>query len=335
MFAFVSAHYEILRSIYNVSNLAADYLLLFELFTILASYSQEESRSISENTKWGVRKRFAQGEYRMPYAYFLGYDKGMEINKEQAILVRKIYRMYLQGYSCHKIKKNFEENDIPTVSGKNHWYNTVIKSILQNEKYKGDALLQKTYIADFTTHLKVKNTGELPQYYITADHEAIISPFVFDLVQDKYKRRINMFTSGKSPLSGKILCGCCGQVYGPYVWHSTSSRSKRVWKCPSFRKDIPNCNNTFINETALFESVLKVWKHFLRTDKYAVKLCELILEKNININSYIRKADILDFDDFLLLLDRIIIKDNLLTFIFIDNSTYKVKFQNIKRYKRK
>ena len=122
LFAFVSAHYEILRSIYNVSNLAADYLLLFELFTIMSSLAQEESRSISENVTWGQRKRMADGKVSLPYKHFLGYRKGAdglpEIVPEEAEIVRNIYRWFMEGKTPTGIARTLTEQGVPTPAGK-------------------------------------------------------------------------------------------------------------------------------------------------------------------------------------------------------------------------
>lgn len=140
------------------------------LLTILSSLSQEESRSISENVRWGQRKKFSDGRFSMPYSSFLGYDRGpdgtMVINEKQAELVRRIFRMYLQGFSPREIAKTLTEEGIKTIRGKDVWNPSSITGILQNEKYKGDALLQKTYTRDFLSKKRKTNRGEVQQYYV-------------------------------------------------------------------------------------------------------------------------------------------------------------------------
>lgn len=126
------------------------------LITIMSSLAQEESRSISENVRWGIKKRFADGHVFMPYPNFLGYDKGEDgrpkVNHAQAEVVRRIYRMFLSGHSANAIAQALTKDEIPSPGHtKGRWHAAVVYSILQNEKYKGDALLQKTYIADFLT----------------------------------------------------------------------------------------------------------------------------------------------------------------------------------------
>lgn len=163
------------------------------LITIMSSLAQEESRSISKNCTWGMRKRFADGKVSVPFGRFLGYDRGEDgnlvINEEQAETVRKIYGLFLHGHSPYKIAKMLTEEGIPTPGGKKVWGKAVVESILTNEKYKGDALLQKVYTVDFLSKKKKVNEGEVPQYYVEGNHPAIIEPYVFDSVQALMKAR--------------------------------------------------------------------------------------------------------------------------------------------------
>ena len=137
------------------------------LITIMSSLAQEESRSISENCTWDMRKRFADGKVSVPFGRFLGYDRGengnLVVNEEQAKIVRKIYGLFLQGKSPYVIAKQLTAEGIPTPGGKKVWGKAVVQSILTIEKYKGDALLQKVYTTDFLTKKKKPNEGEVPQ----------------------------------------------------------------------------------------------------------------------------------------------------------------------------
>lgn len=150
------------------------------LLTIMSSLAQEESRSISENVTWGQRKRMADGKVTIPYKHFLGYRKGPdglpEIVPEEATLVRRIYRMFIEGMSVSRIARTLTDEGIPTPSGKQKWQNSVIESILTNEKYKGDARLQKRFTTDFLTKKTKVNEGEVPQYYVRNSHPAIQLP---------------------------------------------------------------------------------------------------------------------------------------------------------------
>lgn len=186
------------------------------LITIMSSLAQEDSRSISENVTWGQRKRFADGKVTMPYKNFLGYDKGQDgkpvINEEEAEIVRLIYRLFLQGKTASGICKHLDGLGIPTPSGKKAWNQTTVNSILRNEKYKGDALLQKKFTVDFLTKKQKVNEGEVPQYYVEDNHPAIIDPLEFDMVQAEIARRqkLGRSYSGVSIFSSKVICGECG-----------------------------------------------------------------------------------------------------------------------------
>lgn len=207
------------------------------MLTIMSSLAQEESRSISENCAWGQRKRFADGKVTVPFGRFLGYDRGPDgnlvVNEEQAKVVRRIYAEFLQGYTPYAIGKRLTAEDIPTPGGKKNWTSSVIRSILTNEKYKGDALLQKVFTEDFMTKKKIKNTGQVPQYYVEGNHEAIVSTETFDLVQEQMaaRRNGNGRYSGVHIFSGMIYCGDCGSRFGSKVWHANDKYRKVIWQC--------------------------------------------------------------------------------------------------------
>ena len=207
------------------------------LLTIMSSLAQEESRSISENVTWGQRKRFADGKVTVPFKRFLGYDRGADgnlvINEAQAAVVRRIYGMFLQGRSPFAIANVLTEEKIPTPGGKETWHGSTVRSILTNEKYKGDALLQKVYTVDFLSKKKKINEGEVPQYYVEHNHDAIIEPAVFDEVQKQMaaRRTKGSRQSSAGIFSGKIKCGDCGGWYGPKVWHSNDKYRRVIWQC--------------------------------------------------------------------------------------------------------
>ena len=163
------------------------------LLSIMASVAQEESRSISENCKWGQRERFSKGKVTVPFKRFLGYDRGEDgslvINEEQAVTVRRIYDDFLSGKTPYAIAKDLTAEHIPTPGGKEVWSRNVVKSILTNEKYKGDALLQKVYTVDYLTKEKRKNNGEVTRYYVEGSHEPIIEPQKWQRVQEEFERR--------------------------------------------------------------------------------------------------------------------------------------------------
>ena len=202
----------------------------------MSSLAQEEARSISENTTWGHRKRFADGKVSVPFKHFLGYDRGEDgnlvINPEQAQTVKLIYKLFLSGLSYKAIARELIRRGIKSPAGRERWYPCTVQSILTSEKMKGDALLQKKYTVDFLTKKMVKNEGQVPQYYVTGNHEAIIVPETFDLVRAEIERR-RCFKrySGVTIFSNKIRCGECGGWYGSKVWHSTDKYRRVIWQC--------------------------------------------------------------------------------------------------------
>ncbi|MEG2596499.1 MAG: recombinase family protein [Ruthenibacterium sp.] len=208
------------------------------LITIMSSLAQEESRSISENTTWGQRKRFADGKMSLAYSTFLGYKKGaangeMEIVEDEAVIVRRIYDAYLSGKTPYDIATKLTAEHIPTPGNKTQWRASTVTSILHNEKYRGDAILQKKFTIDFLSKTTKKNEGELPMYYIPQNHPAIIRPEVFEMVQEEFRRRqaAGGHAQSVSIFSGRILCGDCGGYYGRKVWHAGSKHASWHWQC--------------------------------------------------------------------------------------------------------
>ena len=225
----------------------------------MSSLAQEESRSISENTTWGKRKQFAEGKTSVGYSAFLGYDKDFKINEEQAKVVKLIYKFFLGGRSFYAITKELEKRGIKSPSGKDKWYISTVRSILTNEKYRGDALIQKEYTADFLDKTRRKNTGEIPQYYVEEHHEAIISPDLFDFVQSEIKHREqNGKHSGVSIFANKIKCGCCGGWYGAKVWHSTDKYRRVIYRCnKKYAQKGKTCSTQHLTEEEIKEIFVK------------------------------------------------------------------------------
>lgn len=220
------------------------------LITIMSSIAQEESRSISENVTWSKRKQAKDGKVSVAYGQFLGYDRGpdgkFQINEEQAEVVKLIYSLFLQGKSTNNISTILTEQGIPSPGGKPKWNGSCVARILQNEKYIGDALLQKRYTVDYLTHKLKVNEGEVPQYYIEENHEPIISKEVFDLVQAEMDRRKGMTgrRSTKRMLAGRVRCAQCGSWFGKRTWHPNSPQEKVVWQCGGkYDKSHPQCTS--------------------------------------------------------------------------------------------
>jgi len=254
------------------------------LITIMSSLAQEESRSISENVTWGQRKRFSDGKVSMPYKHFLGYEKGENgqpvVNEEEAVVVRLIFRLFLEGKTPAGICRHLEANSIPTPSGKQKWSQTTVNSILRNEKYKGDALLQKRFTVDFLTKRMKTNTGEVPQFYVEGSHEGIIAPHEFDMVQTEIARRKDIVGhySGSSVFSSKLVCADCGAFFGQKVWHSTDKYRKVIWRCNAKFDGEHKCATPHLTEDEIKAMFLKAYNQLMGNREQVIADCRLMLE---------------------------------------------------------
>lgn len=212
------------------------------LMTIMAALAQQESESLSANVRLGIQYRNQQGKVQVNHNWFLGYTKDEEgnlvIDEEQAEIVRRIYREYLEGQSLLQIKRGLEKDGIKNGAGHTKWHESNIKQILTNEKYIGDALLQKTYTVSILEKKRVKNDGIAPQYYVENSHEAIIPKEIFMRVQEEMDRRANMVSgkgkrriySSKYALSSIVYCSKCGDIYRRIAWNNRGKKYT-VWRC--------------------------------------------------------------------------------------------------------
>lgn len=213
-----------------------------EVYIALAcAVAQEESRNMSENMQWTVTRNFEQGIFTN-YKAFMGYrcvNGELEIVPEQAEVVKHIFDLYLAGNTFAQIKKGLEKQKIKTATGKEIWDVTTIQKMLKNEKYKGDALLQKTFTEDYLHGIRKKNTGQRAKYYVKGSHPAIISPEIFDKVQEEMFRRARLIVdengeqvnsgnrySSKYLMSNLLVCGNCGTGF-----RRRTERGKIVWRC--------------------------------------------------------------------------------------------------------
>ena len=225
----------------NTSEMSSE--LILQLY---AMFAQAESESISNNEKDGRRKGYKIGKVPMMYGNVLGYRKGENgdavIDKEEANIIIYIFSAFLNGSTLGDIKKSLEEKGIKTIKGNSTWSTSVILSILKNEKYKGDVIMQKSYIKDIFSKKNIKNTGELPKYIVNNHHIPIIEPRVFDKVQEELARRSNKKMvdmrgatkkskySGKYALTDLVVCGECGTRYRRVTWTSRG-KTRVVWRC--------------------------------------------------------------------------------------------------------
>ena len=239
------------------------------LLTIMASLAQQESQSLSQNVKLGFQYRFQQGQVQVNHNRFLGYTKDEDgklvIVPEEAKIVKRIYREYLEGASLRDIKLGLEKDKIINGAGNKKWHVSNLNQILTNEKYMGDALLQKTYTVDFLNKKRVKNDGIAPQYYVENSHEAIIPKEIFMRVGEEMYRRANMVSSkgkrriysSKYALSSIVYCSKCGDIYRRIAWNNRGKKYT-VWRCCTRVTHGPEaCEARTIKETDLQEAVVE------------------------------------------------------------------------------
>ena len=272
------------------------------MLTILSSLAQDESRSISENSKWGIRKRFEAGEHKMATKRFLGYDIGDDgkliINPSQAKIIRRIYREYLAGKTSEQIKREFENKKVVNWNGKCKWQATTIDSILQNEKYKGDALLQKSYTQDFLSKKRIKNDGEVQMYYIAEDHDAIISPEIWQAAQLERERRkqflekfnLSMYANQPEirPFASKVICGNCKKPYNRKGWKTKEGNTRVVWQCSERYKvkGVMGCSNRHIDEEILEKALVIAWNEIYTNRINYLKAWEEQIKNGNELESY-------------------------------------------------
>lgn len=268
------------------------------ILTICASIAQEESRSISQNVTIGKRWSMQKGKVSWAYKTFLGYRKPkggeIEIDEEQAEIVRMIYRLFLvEGKTPTGIARLLNETGVRTPSGRegSKWTKTTIDSILTNEKYKGDALLQKTFMVDYLEHKSKKNEGEVPSYYVENSHPHIIERDEWEMVQAEIARRAALqgSYSGGCPFTSKLICEDCGGFYGAKVWHSNDKYRRVIYRCNrKFDKTHDKCGTPIKTEEEIKQSFLKAYAELMNgkqeiiADSLEIKtlLCDTADEEN-------------------------------------------------------
>lgn len=249
----------------NIYTLSADGELML---TLLASFAQEESLSASENQKWRIRKGFEQG--KASTCTMLGYrlvDGEITVVPAEAEIVRRIFELYHSGYGAQKIANILNEEGYRTVKGV-EWRASKVRSVLQNEKYSGDLLLQKVFVRDHVSKARVHNRGQLPQYYVEDDHEAIVDKAVFGMVQAQIAQRKAEYThpqGHESAFSRKIRCSICGKNYRRKV-----TAYNVVWCCSTYNtKGKKYCASKVIPEATLQAAVAEVLGlHFFDEDVF-------------------------------------------------------------------
>ncbi len=261
------------------------------MLTIMASLAQQESQSLSQNVKLGLQYRYQQGEIQVNCNWFLGYtkdgNKQLVVVPKEGEIVKRIYREYLEGSSMLKIARGLEADGIRNGAGNQKWHTSNINKILRNEKYIGDALLQKTYTVDFLTKKRVKNNGIVPQYYVENSHEAIIPRELYMQVQEELVRRrcVHLSKNGKKrsfscthSFSNVVICGHCGEVFRRVHWNNRGKKSI-VWRCVSRLENTGQfCNARNVLESTIEQAAITAINDTLsRKDTFLT-----ILQENIH-----------------------------------------------------
>lgn len=276
------------------------------LITILASLSQNTSMQISSNSKWGIHRRYEQGKYAISTTRFLGYDIDengkLAVNPKQAKVVERLYREFMAGKTVGYIARIFTKEKVKNWEGKVNWHASTLQSMLENEKYKGDAILQKGYTADFLTKRRAKNEGQLQSFYIEDDHEAIIDPDTWNCVQKELERRKKFMeehdlkaygnNTEKNPFACKIICGDCGKAYTRKGWRKGNGETRLIWQCiERYRvKGVLGCSNRHIDDSTLHELFIMAWNKLVVEKRfYTRKWKENVKEENLLKRYYARE----------------------------------------------
>ena len=258
--------------------------------TIYGSLAQSESENISANVRWGKEQAAKQGNVPFPTKNFLGYSrepgkKTPVIVEEEAAVIRRIYADYLAGNSLPAIAKHLNAEGVQTPSGKGQWQPGTIKSILTNEKYKGDAILNRTYVEDCISKKVKRNEGERPMYYVENNHPAIIDKETFGQVQQEMARRNNLLRkseqhaktqlgkySSKYALTELLICGDCGTPYRRCTWTHHGGK-EIVWRCiQRIETASKECQAPTMKEPALQETILEAIREKARQDPDVLRI---------------------------------------------------------------
>ena len=280
------------------------------LITILSCFAQAESESISKNVSWGIHQSFKNGKVPIKYSTLLGYRKGEndlpEIIPDEAEIVKEIFRSYLDGMSLKQIADSLNSRGVKTKHKNTTWKPEIVKGILKNEKYSGDAVLQKTYVTDCITKKTRKNNGELPMYIVKNHHDPIISRNDFNRVQEEMARRsakrniAEKLTkteqgkySAKYALSELLICGECGTHYRRVTW--TAKGFKEIkWRCINrIQYGKKKCHDSpTIDEQPLQKAIVDAINEFCEVKSDVAKvLRESVTEEfDVNLNGSVQAA---------------------------------------------
>ncbi len=247
------------------------------LLTILSSIAQGESEATSTNIKWGIRQRFGEGSFKIStpaYGYTNNEHGELIIKEDEAIIVRRIFKEYLNGEGSYTIAKRLNKDKVPSIRLKGQWTDSVVMEILQNSIYKGDLLLQKTYTTEAVPFQRKRNIGEQPRYFIKDNHEAIISEEEARLVEEICEYRKNQMGidgSGKNlnryEFSSNIICSQCGGRFRRQKIYIGKPYEAVQWSCIQHIRDISKCSMKAVKEDVIKESFIIMWNKLVSNYK--------------------------------------------------------------------
>lgn len=273
---------------------------------------------------------FAEGKVHFPYTNVMGFEKGdngeIAVNQEEAKTVRYIFQQALLGKTPYSIAKDLTQQGILSPSGKNHWSSVTIKRMLRNEKYKGDALLQKTYTIDFLSKKKNINKGELPQYYVENNHEAIVDKETFDAVQAALDRKEK--GKGSTTLfSSKLVCGDCGHYFGSKVWHSTSKYRRVIYQCNEKYKGEKKCTTPHVTEDEIKDWFVAAINKVISNKDEIIQNLEMLLDAEKSSDLERRLGDLETEVEVVTQMISTLVKENAI--MPQDQDVYQKKYSNL------
>ena len=268
--------------------------------TILASFAQEESRSISENIRWRIKKQFEKGNTNGQFRVY-GYrweEDNLVVVHEEAAVVRRIFQNFLDGKSRLETEREFAAEGITTRNGY-RWMDSNIKVVLTNVTYTGNMLFQKEYVTDPILKKRKKNRGELPKYYVENTHEPIIDKETFDYVQQEMARRKKLGALANKSLNttcftGKIKCGQCGGWYGAKVWHSIDKYRRTIYRCNDKFKS--HCQTLHLTEDDIREVFIRATNQLIENKADILNSIILLKERLTDTEALEEERDKLSTD---------------------------------------
>ena len=308
------------------------------LLTLIAAVAQNESLNQSENVKWGIRRQYERGNIKSVQASkFLGYIKDRQgdlvIDEAQAVTVRRIYQLFFDGLGVYQIAKFLTDENVPMVYGGKKWTPSHILKVLTNEKYMGDTRFQKTFNADYLTKRRVKNTGQLPQYYRENTHPAIICRETWELVQLEMARQKQFVESHQMdkfhhhsqeiPLSGKIICGECGRILLLRETNRATYENSKFWRCVTRHGSDNSCGSQLrLDVDAANQSLVRAWNELIgQPDHLDQKsYSKLIIYRRNRLKALLQEhgpIKVMPYDLLPKVLDHIEVHTDYLTIIFL------------------